>query len=57
MSFVGIIALIIVAVLLAFILYCAIAVNHPRTKDEEALRFKQDCEAFDKYMEEKHKKR
>lgn len=56
MSFWGAIALIIVVVLLAFILYCAIAVNHPRTKDEEALRFKRDCEDFDKYMEEKRKK-
>lgn len=56
MSFVGTIALIIVAVLLALILYCAIAVNRPRTKEEEALRFKQDCEEFDKYIAEKNKK-
>lgn len=56
MSFVGTIALIIVAVLLTLILYCAIAVNHPRTKKEEELRFKQDCEEFDKYVAGKRKK-
>lgn len=56
MSFVGTIVLIIVAVLLVLILYCAIAVNRPRTKEEEALRFRQDCEEFDKYMAGKRKK-
>ena len=57
MSFVGVFALIIIAAFLILVLYCAIAVNHPQTKDEDALRFKQDCEEFDKYIEEKRKKK
>ena len=56
MSFVGVFALIIIAAFLILVLYCAIAVNHPRTKDEDALRFKQDCEEFDKYVAGKHKR-
>lgn len=57
MSFVGTIALIIVAVLLLLAAYCMVAINRPMTKEEEAAKFKQDCEEFDKYIEEKRKKK
>ena len=56
MSAVGIITLIIIAAFLALAIYCMVAINHPITKKEDMAKFKQDCEDFDKYMEEKHKK-
>ena len=57
MSFVGTIALIIVAVLLLLAAYCMVAINRPMTKEEEAAKFKQDCEDFDKYMGNKRNNR
>lgn len=40
-----------------FVLYCAVAINVPRTKEESDFRFKQDCKEFDKYMEQRRKKK
>lgn len=56
MSVAGVIALIIIAAFLVLSFYCMVAINRPRTKEEEALRFKQDCEKFDEYMASKNKK-
>lgn len=56
MSFMGIFALVVIAGFLALAVFSAIAINRPRTKGEEAIRFKQDCEEFDKYMASKKKK-
>ena len=56
MSVVGVIALVIIFALLVLTLYCVVAINRPTTKKEVMARFKQDCEDFDEYMEEKHKK-
>ena len=40
-----------------FVLYCAVVINAPRTKEEFGYRLKQDCAEFDKYIEEKRKKK
>lgn len=56
MSFIGIVALVIIGAFLLLAIFSAIAINRPRTKEEEAIRFRQDCEEFDKYMESKRKK-
>lgn len=44
-------------IFITFILYCSVAINAPRTKAEFDYRFKQDCAEFDKYVEEKRKKK
>lgn len=56
MSVVGIIVIIIIAELLFLTVFSLIAINYPRTKEEEDLRFKQDCEEFDKYIADKREK-
>ena len=57
MSFVGVFALIIIAAFLLLAAYCMVAINRPMTKEEEAAKFKQDCEDFDKYMGNKRNNR
>ena len=52
---VGVVAIIVIIGFMCLAVFCALAINRPRTKDEEALRFRQDCEEFDKYMEDKRK--
>ena len=56
MTAIGVVVLIIILGFLGVVAWCSLAINRPRTKGEEALRFKRDCEDFDKYMEEKRKK-
>ena len=57
MSFAGLIALVIIFGFLILFAFSLVAINRPQTKEEDALRFKQDCESFDKYMEDKRKMR
>lgn len=57
MNIFWIILIILIAVFSSFVLYCAIAINAPRTKAEFDYRLKQDCAEFDKYVEEKRKKK
>ena len=57
MSVVGVIALVIIAAFLILAVYCMVAINRPMTKEEEAAKFKQDCEDFDKYVGNKRKEK
>lgn len=57
MNVAWIILITLIAVFSSFVFYCAIAINAPRTKAEFDYRLKQDCAEFDKYIEEKRKKK